>query len=310
MLSNFLHSVFGQLIPVGQMTGTAAMIWAIGTFMTLVWSIGLNQKSRQVTGVLGGPAIALGTLMMGISIVFGVSSMLVQMLVGLLTSSLASIPLIGGFLSHVVSNLVSSVATLVLCIGIGLYVLRNAERLGGAFFYTIARPFQRGYNKFHLLAGALGLGLVINHPSISAANYFIPTILTVLLGFYTLGVVRPKWSEIKWNTEKRYVAEFGELPNGRKAENEEDARLLREAMVDVEKLLSGEALAEEIEKKCGVRKRIAEQLDLFEAAKQQASRVEDEAVAAKLNRLQAELDAEAEAEAEREAEEAQQKHLH
>jgi len=301
-LVTHMGSSLARIFGFGHMSGTGLAVWAVGMVMTMTWLIGLNQRTRRATGILGGPAFALLTLVTTVGVVFAITSMIFGVAAGLVTSSFGSIPLIGQALTQIFSSVLATLVKVFLAIFLGLHVLKNMNHLS----QTVTRPFQHGYNKTHLVAGAVGLSMVINHPSISQANYFIPTILSCLLGIYTLAVVRPKWSEIKWNTEKKYVVEFGELPNGRKAKTKEDERLLREAYAEIEAYLSGDALRDEIEQKCATKKRIAAQLNLFDQKAQ--VRVEDEAaVSAKLAQLEAETEADV---AETAAQHENARHLH
>lgn len=301
-----LLNIFG----IGHFTAAGLAVWAVGMVLTMAWLIGANKGVRKAVGVIGGPAITLATMGLGITLIYGFVSILLTLASNLLIGAVANIPLIGTTLARICSWLIAGVLKVVLLISIGWYLLKNLSRVSETMIHSITQPMQKGHDKLHLFAGAATIALLINHPSFNSGAYFVPMVLSSVFGLYTLIKIRPKWSQIMRQVEVGHVVEFGTLAYGRKAKTEEDAQLLREAEIEIEKYLSGEAFAEEIERKCAVRKRITEQLELFN--RQAPPSKEDEAVSARLAQLQAEMDAaEEEAEAQAETDEEERRtHLH
>jgi hypothetical protein len=105
---------------------------------------------------------------------------------------------------------------------------------------------------------------------------------------------------------KGHAVAFGSLPNGQKANTEEDRQILREAYAEVDKLLNDpDEKWVMLEKKVKVRTRIAEQLGMkleLETEEETCARIEAAKQAeAEAEAAQAEADAQALAEAEEEA---------
>jgi hypothetical protein len=236
LFSQIAHYLF----PYASM-GTGWIIFGlVANLLTLAAIFGLHKGIRQNVGRLGGLAIFPILLMIAFTLV----SLVIGLVNGMMISLLVSLPILGSLLAFfpALVKLISYILTFSLCGYVVWYSLTRIDLIWRFFHHTVMKPMEGAFNKWHIFAGAMAVALAVNSPALNQWLYFAPSVISCLVGLYTIVVVRPNWLAIGREIAKDYVRHYQELPYGLEVQKPENRRLVAEAVFEAE--LQDESMTE------------------------------------------------------------------